>query len=207
MRVALHYGLTAVEPLVDLKSVMAHVQDVIAEVYAEESPEALRQDGIDVYLGEARFANPHTLMVRPSSPQAASETGLLGGNNLTHDIGYLESGKTSSPELVVLCDEIISMMRRFMGGISLDESSMAMDVIHQVGPDNDFLTSRHTFEHFRRLWRPTLFNRLGGEEWETAGSKRVAERVKEKTISIMEEHRSEPLADGAREEIDYILER
>ncbi len=132
---------------------------------------------------------------------------LLAGNNLTHDIGYLESGKTNSPELVVLCGEIISMLRRFMGGISLDESSMAMDVIHQVGPDNDFLTSRHTFEHFRELWRPTLFNRLGGEEWETAGSKLVGERVKEKTISIMEEHRSEPLADGAREEIDYILER
>jgi len=132
---------------------------------------------------------------------------LLAGNNLTHDIGYLESGKTSSPELVVLCDEIISMLRRFMGGISLDESSMAMDVIHQVGPDNDFLTSRHTFEHFRRLWRPTLFNRLGGEEWETAGSKLVGERVKEKTISIMEEHRPEPLPDSAREEIDHILKR
>ncbi len=132
---------------------------------------------------------------------------LLAGNNLTHDIGYLESGKTTSPELVVLCDEIISMLRRFMGGISLDESSMAMNAIHQVGPDNDFLTSQHTFEHFRRLWRPTLFNRLGGEEWERAGSKLVGERVKEKTISIMEEHRPEPLPDGTREEIDHILKR
>jgi len=82
MRVAQRYGLTAVEPVVDLKSVMAHVRDVIAEVYAEETPEALRQDGIDVYLGEARFADPHTLMVRTSSPQAASETTLTARNVL-----------------------------------------------------------------------------------------------------------------------------
>ena len=61
MRTADHFGLTAVEPKVDLKSVMAHVRDVVAEVYREESPDALRADGIDVFLGAARFLDPHTL--------------------------------------------------------------------------------------------------------------------------------------------------
>ena len=71
--------------------------------------------------------------------QAASEAtfsimaALLAGNNLTHDIGYLESGLTTSPEMIVLCDELISMLRHYMAGISFDEESMAMDVIHQVG--------------------------------------------------------------------------
>jgi pyruvate/2-oxoglutarate dehydrogenase complex dihydrolipoamide dehydrogenase (E3) component len=74
MRVAHRYGLTAIEPVVDLKAVMAHVQDVITEVYAEESPEALREDGIDVFLGEARFLDPHTL--------AAAETMLTARNVL-----------------------------------------------------------------------------------------------------------------------------
>ncbi len=61
MRTAARYGLTPVEPVVDLKSVMAHVRAVIAEVYHEESPEALRADGIDVFLGPARFLDSHTL--------------------------------------------------------------------------------------------------------------------------------------------------
>ena len=143
--------------------------------------------------------------------QAATEAtfsimaALLAGNNLTHDIGYLESGLTTSPEMIVLCDEIIGMLRRFMRGISLDEASMALDAIHQVGPDGDFLTSQHTFQHFRRLWRPALFNRLGGEKWAMEGSKRLGEHLQEKTISIIEKHQLEPLADGVREEIDYIL--
>lgn len=61
MRTADSYGLAPVEPEVDLKSVMAHVRAVVAEVYHEESPDALRADGIDVFLGAARFLDPHAL--------------------------------------------------------------------------------------------------------------------------------------------------
>ena len=61
MRTANRFGLSSAEPEVDLKSVMAHVRSVVMEVYDDESPEALRADGIDVYLGAARFIDPHTL--------------------------------------------------------------------------------------------------------------------------------------------------
>lgn len=63
MRHADRHGLTPVEQEVDLRAVMAHVQDVIADIYAEESPEVLREEGIDVLLGAARFLDPHTLTV------------------------------------------------------------------------------------------------------------------------------------------------
>ena len=62
MRTADRYGLSAAEPRVDLKAVMAHVRDVIGEIAKEESPEALRAEGIEVVLGEARFVDPHTLV-------------------------------------------------------------------------------------------------------------------------------------------------
>ena len=63
MRTAGLHGLSPVEPAVDLKQVMAHVRDVVADVYQHESPESLRSDGIDVFLGGARFLDPHTLAV------------------------------------------------------------------------------------------------------------------------------------------------
>ncbi len=62
MRSAGRYGLPAVDPQVDLKAVMAHVRDVVLEVYEEESPEALCADGIDVFNGSARFLDPHTIV-------------------------------------------------------------------------------------------------------------------------------------------------
>jgi pyruvate/2-oxoglutarate dehydrogenase complex dihydrolipoamide dehydrogenase (E3) component len=61
MRTAGRYGLSSIEPAVDLKAVMDQVRSVIGEIYEDESPEALRANGIDVYLGKAKFLDAHTL--------------------------------------------------------------------------------------------------------------------------------------------------
>jgi trimethylamine--corrinoid protein Co-methyltransferase len=131
---------------------------------------------------------------------------LLAGNNLVHDVGYVEAGLTTSPEMIVFTAEMISMMRRFMDGMSLDAESLALDVMDQVGPGGDFLTAKHTLKHFRELWQPTLFSRQRADNWIAEGSKRLGQRLKEKTVSIIEEHQPEPLPDNVREEIDYILQ-
>jgi trimethylamine--corrinoid protein Co-methyltransferase len=131
---------------------------------------------------------------------------LLAGNNLVHDVGYLEAGLTTSPEMIVFTAEMISMMRRFMDGMSLDAESLALDVMDQVGPGGDFLTAKHTLKHFRELWQPTLFSRQRADKWIAAGSKRLGQRLKEKTVAIIEGHQPEPLPDNVGEEIDYILQ-
>jgi len=130
---------------------------------------------------------------------------LLAGNNLVHDVGYLEAGLTTSPEMIVFTAEIIGMMRKFMSGITLDAESLALDVIHKVGPGGDFLTQKHTLKHFRDLWEPSLFSRQRMEDWVAQGSKRLGQRLKEKTLGILEEHKPQPLPDSVRAEIAYIL--
>jgi trimethylamine--corrinoid protein Co-methyltransferase len=130
---------------------------------------------------------------------------LLTGTNLAHDVGYLEAGLTTSPEMIVFTDEIISMMRHFMNGVSLDAESLALDVIHQVGPGGDFLTAKHTLAHFRELWQPTLFSRQRLDDWVAGGRQRLGQRLKDKTLSIMEDHTPAPLPDSVRAEIAHIL--
>lgn len=133
-------------------------------------------------------------------------TSLLAGSNLVHDVGYLEAGLTTSPEMIVFTAEMIQMVRRFMGGVSLDAESLALDVIHSVGPGGEFISTDHTMEHFREFWEPTLFNRKRVEDWVAAGSKRLGERLREKTVAILDEHEPEPLSEDARQEIESILE-
>jgi trimethylamine--corrinoid protein Co-methyltransferase len=130
---------------------------------------------------------------------------LMSGHNLVHDVGYLEAGLTTSPEMVVFTAEMVSMLGHFMEGVSLDAESLALEVIHRVGPGGDFLTAEHTLEHFRELWQPTLFDRRRADGWVAAGSKRLGQRLREKTVTIIEEHRPEPLPDGVQEELAYIL--
>jgi trimethylamine:corrinoid methyltransferase-like protein len=64
----------------------------------------------------------------------------------------------------------------------------------------------HPFLHFRKLWRPQLFSRLGGEEWALAGGRRTHTVLRDRTISIIEEHNPARLPDGVEAEIRHILE-
>ncbi len=143
--------------------------------------------------------------------QAAAEAtfsifaALLAGNNLTHDAGYAESGRTTSPELIVLCNEIIGMLRHFMRGFPLDGEAMALDLVHEVGPDGDYLSSKHTLRHFKEMWRPGLFSRLGGDAWAEAGGQRQSQILRDRTVAIIEGHRPKPLPEAVCAEVQYIL--
>jgi pyruvate/2-oxoglutarate dehydrogenase complex dihydrolipoamide dehydrogenase (E3) component len=63
MRTAERFGLTPVDIAVDLKPVMEHVRSVVAEIYGHTTPEALREQGINVFLGTPRFIDAHTISV------------------------------------------------------------------------------------------------------------------------------------------------
>ena len=55
MRTADRFGLAPVDTAVDLRPVMEHVRSVIAEIYSHTTPESLRNQGMDVFLGEPHF--------------------------------------------------------------------------------------------------------------------------------------------------------
>jgi trimethylamine--corrinoid protein Co-methyltransferase len=107
--------------------------------------------------------------------------------------------------MIVFAAEMIEMLRGFMDGVALDAESLALDVIHSVGPGGEFISTDHTMEHFRDFWEPTLFNRQRVNDWVEAGSKRLGERLRERTVAILDEHEPEPLADQARQTIEDIL--
>src|SRR3990172_3136476 len=77
----------------------------------------------------------------------------LEGGNLIHDVGYIESGLTTSYQMIVAMDETIGLVRRFMQGVSVSVEDLAFDTISSVGPGGHFLTERHTLDHFRENWR------------------------------------------------------
>jgi trimethylamine---corrinoid protein Co-methyltransferase len=130
---------------------------------------------------------------------------LLAGTNLNHDVGYLESGLMTSPEMMVLCNELIGMNRRFLQGVCLDEKALALDVIHELGPGGEFLSHEHTLDHWRQTWLPRLFDRRPWTVWQEQGAPSFATRLRDQTVALMDEHQVEPLPDAVEAEIDYIL--
>ncbi|MCU0464030.1 MAG: FAD-dependent oxidoreductase [Anaerolineae bacterium] len=55
------YGIHTDGVRVDFAAVMQRVRDTVHHIYADESPDVLRADGIEVIEAYARFTDPHTL--------------------------------------------------------------------------------------------------------------------------------------------------
>jgi trimethylamine--corrinoid protein Co-methyltransferase len=68
----------------------------------------------------------------------------LDGANLIHDVGYLGQGLLNNVAAIVMCNEIISYVKRIVRGFDLTREKMAVDVIRQVGPGGHYLTQQHT---------------------------------------------------------------
>ncbi|MDP4160370.1 MAG: trimethylamine methyltransferase family protein [Bacillota bacterium] len=145
--------------------------------------------------------------------QAAIESSLqvfvaaAGGAHLIHDIGFTDLGLTGSLDHLVMCDEIIGMVRRLTKGVDVDEESMGFDVINEVGPGGSYLGQEHTFKHFREMYSPTLLDRQGYSAWEAQGKKSMSDRISEKVTRILKEHRPEQLSEEVSSQLDEIIAR
>jgi trimethylamine--corrinoid protein Co-methyltransferase len=128
--------------------------------------------------------------------QATFEAGLetfiaeMAGSNLNHDVGYLDFGRTGSLDMIVILNEVIDQVRRLYRGIPVNDATLALDVIREVGSDGNFLVHQHTLEHLQSTqWRPALISRMGYEKWEAAGSTRLLERARKKLQQVLHDHR------------------
>ena len=143
--------------------------------------------------------------------QASLESALwtlmstLSGGNLVHDVGYINNGLTTSFEQLVVTNEVIGMIRRITQGFEINEETMALDLIDEVGPGGEFLTSKHTLKHFKENWFPQLISRSPYEKWEQEGKKDLATRANEKARYILEKHTPQPLDKQIKEELSKIV--
>ena len=131
----------------------------------------------------------------------------LDGANLIHDIGYLGQGLVGNPVSIVMCDEIISFVKRLIKGFEINRETLAIDVIREIGPDREFLSHEHTLKHFKQeQWRPLFLNRDVPETWIKKGSLTYGERVKAQTLKILDIYKPESLKESIQLKLNEILE-
>ncbi|MEJ2244936.1 MAG: trimethylamine methyltransferase family protein [Acidobacteriota bacterium] len=129
-------------------------------------------------------------------------TSVLSGANMVHDVGLMDHATMISPELMVLTDEIIGMTGAMLRRLEVDDESLALDLIEKVGPGGSYLAEDHTLNHFRSFWVPEILDRSMGTKPGAAGSALHSEdRLREKTLKIIESHTPKPLEEGLLSEI------
>jgi trimethylamine--corrinoid protein Co-methyltransferase len=84
--------------------------------------------------------------------------------------------------------------------------TLALELIHETGPDGQYLNKKHTVSHFRDQWHPLLFERYNYEGWVKQGSKTLAERAAERVNEILISHKTEPLPEKVKEQLREIVQ-
>ena len=145
--------------------------------------------------------------------QAAAEAALtmmaetLGGANLIHDLAYMESGLCGSLAQLVICNEMVGWIEKMMAPVEINDETLALDLIDEIGPDGSFLDSDHTMNHFKERWYPEVFERGNYDQWVDAGELSLGERAAKKVETILEEHQPESLPADIQKEIKIIIQR
>jgi trimethylamine--corrinoid protein Co-methyltransferase len=144
--------------------------------------------------------------------QAAIEGSLsvffsaLTGGDLCHDVGYTESGLTGSILQTVMMDEAIGYSRRITRGIEVNKDTLAVEAIHNVGPNGHYLREKHTHRYYKtEFWYPNLCDRRNYEEWEMMGKTTMRDRVIARTQEILASHQPSPVKPVTEEAIQQVL--
>jgi trimethylamine--corrinoid protein Co-methyltransferase len=146
--------------------------------------------------------------------EAASEAMMsmllngLAGMTLSQSLGTLAWGLYGSPEMVVICDELVHMIKRVLAGITIDDDTLAVDVIREVGYGGSFLQHEHTARYFRQeLYFPNLFRRQTIDQWQKSGGKMIHEVAHERVQDILAKAGPVPLLPGADAELERALRK
>jgi len=132
---------------------------------------------------------------------------MLTGTDLIHDIGYIEGGNAGSLEMVVMLDEIFSMLSRIVKGVRVDEGALALDVINEVGSGGHYLSHGHSRRFIaEEHWFPSLIDRKRYARWKSEGGKGLLKRARERLERILSEHEPEPLPNDVLKDIKSISE-
>ena len=117
----------------------------------------------------------------------------LAGTNLIYGLGMIESGVTFDYAQLVIDNEMARMIKQVVGGVRVDDESLAVDDIAAVGSFGDFLSLDATMRHMRDTSQPELIDRRVREDWEARG--------------LLETHHPEPLPDDVLKQVRGIVDR
>ena len=134
-------------------------------------------------------------------------TALFHGANIVHDVGFMDSGLQGSLQLIVIANEIIGFLRAATRGVPVNEETLALDVIDELGPTGSYLQHPHTLRHYKEPFYSDLMDKGTYAQWERKGKLSLEARAAQTVDKILDTHHPKSLPENTRRNIHEILHR
>lgn len=135
---------------------------------------------------------------------------LMGGAHLVlHAAGWLGGGLTASFEKLILDAEMLQMMAAYFEPLAVDEGSLALDAIAEVGPAGHFFGAAHTMARYQTaFYQPLLSNWDNHGTWAERGGVMARERANGIWKQMLAEYQQPAIDPGIDEALrDYMARR
>ncbi len=131
----------------------------------------------------------------------------LIGFDIGGSAGSVDNVLIASYEMLVIDDEISSIVQRTVRGVQIDADKLAIPVIAEViRSGGNFLEQKHTRKQLRagELWAPGISQRQPYDDWASTG-RRTDDVARDVARKLLAEHVVEPLAPEVDAELDKIV--
>lgn len=142
------------------------------------------------------------------SMQVMSAAFAAQADVVMHAAGWLDAGLVTSFEKVIADLDLIASLQVEYGPFVVDDDTLALDAIREVGPGGHFFGVEHTMERFRTCFhRPTLASTANLDRWTRSGSLSAEQRAEEIWLNRLEAHVPPPIDEAILRELDAYIAR
>ena len=125
-----------------------------------------------------------------------------------HAAGFLESGLSASFAKMVIDADQLSHLLGLIKGLHIDDDTLALGAIRDVGPSGHFFGHDHTIEHYdSAFYRPMTAETGTWDQWVEEGRQDVEARAAAVAASLIESFEPPPLDRSVADGLDEFVAR
>lgn len=132
---------------------------------------------------------------------------VMGGcHMMMHALGWIEGGLCASFEKVIIDAEILQMMTEYLQPIEVNDDTLGLDAIRDVGPGGHFFGTAHTLARYESaFYAPMLSDWRNFESWVEAGAVDATHRAHTLYKRHLAEYEPPPIDAAVRDELDAFV--
>ena len=140
------------------------------------------------------------------SADSMHSTILAGANYVLHAAGWMEGGLCTGFEKLVMDADRLGSYQKLLGGLEVDDNSLARDAYEEVDAGGHFLGSSHTMRNYKTaFYEPALSDSENVESWEEKGSTDMRTRAYERWNTLLNQYEPPPIDEATDEALQAFI--
>ncbi len=141
--------------------------------------------------------------------QMAIWSAVMARANLVHHaLGWLEGGLCASFEKFVIDAEMLQGMVEVLKPVIVDDDTLGLDAIREVGPGGHFFSARQTMQRYKtEFYEPILSDWRNYETWSEAGALDATARANRVYRQLLKEYQEPEVDLAILQELDEFIEK